>query len=275
MSGEQDLRKMGGLAPKMVVTTITFVIGALGLSGVPPLAGFFSKDEILAAAFHEGHTALWLALLAGAFLTAFYTFRVVFLAFFGNPRMSREVAHHVHESPLVMTAPLMALAALTVVAGAALGIPGAHGTPFARFLEPVLPHAATEHSGGLALALLVVSAAVAVAGVGLAWYVYGRSEVRAASIGAPRGPLHRLLLGKYYVDELYDALIVRPLYRLCEWSARRFDLGVIDGAVNGVARLAQVGAAGLRRAQTGFVMNYAFAMLVGAVAVVAYLLARR
>jgi NADH-quinone oxidoreductase subunit L len=275
MGGEQDLRKMGGLAPKMVITTITFVIGALGLSGVPPLAGFFSKDEILGAAFHEGHIGLWLVLLAGAFMTAFYTFRLTFLAFFGNPRMSREVAHHVHESPAVMTVPLIVLAVLTVVAGLAFGIPGSHGTPFARFLSPVLPHADAEHGGGLALALLVLSAAVAVAGVGLAWLVYGRGDVRPGSIGVPRNALHRILLNKYYVDEIYDALIVRPLFRLYEWAARRFDLGVIDGAVNGVARLVQGGAAGLRRVQTGFVMNYAFGMLLGAVAVVAYLLARR
>jgi NADH-quinone oxidoreductase subunit L len=274
MGGEQDLRRMGGLAPKMVITTITFVIGALGLSGVPPLAGFFSKDEILAAAFHEGHTTLWALLLFGAFLTAFYSFRLVFLAFFGNPRMSRDVAHHVHESPPAMTVPLILLAALTVVAGAAVGIPGAHGTAFARFLEPVLPLHEGEHGGVTALALLVVSAVVAVGGVVLAWAVYARSEVRPGAIGTPRSALHRLLLNKYYVDELYDAAIVRPLYRLSEWSARRVDLGVIDGAVNGVARLVQASAGGLRRVQTGFVANYAFAMLLGAVAAVAYLLAR-
>jgi NADH-quinone oxidoreductase subunit L len=275
MSGEQDLRRMGGLAPKMVITTITMVVGALGLSGVPPLAGFFSKDEILAAAFHEGRLALWLLLVAGAFLTAFYSFRLVFLAFFGNPRMSRDVAHHVHESPGVMTVPLLVLAVLTVVAGAAVGVPGAHGTAFGRFLAPVLPHPEGEHGGATALALLVLSAAVAAAGVGLAWYVYGRGDVRPGSIGVPRNALHRLLLNKYYVDEIYGALIVRPLHRLSEWSARRFDPGVVDGAVNGVALLVQVGAAGLRRVQTGFVMNYAFGILLGAVAVVAYLLARR
>jgi NADH-quinone oxidoreductase subunit L len=274
MSGEQDLRKMGGLAPKMVITTITFVIGALGLSGVPPLAGFFSKDEILGAAFHEGRIALWLVLLAGAFMTAFYTFRLTFLAFFGNPRMSREVAHHVHESPAVMTVPLIVLAALTVVAGLAFGIPGAHGTPFARFLAPVLPHAEGEHGGGLALALLVLSAAVAVAGVALAWLVYGRGDVRPGSIGVPRNALHRILLNKYYVDEIYDALIVNPIYRLSQWCARVFDLGVIDGAVNGAGRSVTAWARGLRRLQTGFVMNYALTMLVGAVAIVAYLLSR-
>src|SRR5947207_149970 len=138
LGGEQDLRKMGGLSSRMVATTITMTIGAAGLAGVPGLAGFFSKDEILAAAFF-GRRAAWALLLAGAFMTAFYTFRLIFLAFFGAPRMSKDVAHHVHESPRVMTWPLIALAALTLIAGVAVGVPAEHGTTFERFLAPVLP----------------------------------------------------------------------------------------------------------------------------------------
>ncbi len=141
MQGEQDLRKMGGLAPRMLITTVTFLVGALGLSGVPPLAGFWSKDEILAAAFHEGHRVMWALLVIGAFMTAFYTFRLVFLAFFGSSRMDKEVAHHVHESPAVMTVPLVVLATLTVIAGLALGIPTSHGTAFVRFLGAGAPDA--------------------------------------------------------------------------------------------------------------------------------------
>src|SRR5213083_368419 len=117
LGGEQDLRKMGGLSSRMVTTTITTTIGALGLAGVPGLAGFFSKDEILAAAFVSGHRVMWALLMLGAFLTAFYTSRLLFLAFYSDPRMSREAAHHVHESPSVMTLPLWVLAVLTVVAG--------------------------------------------------------------------------------------------------------------------------------------------------------------
>src|SRR5438552_3126036 len=135
LSGEQDLRKMGGLAPRMVTTTITMTVGAFGLAGVPGLAGFFSKDEILHAAFIE-HRMMWALLLLGAFMTAFYTFRLLFLTFFGGPRMSKESAHHVHESPPSMTIPLVVLAILTVVAGWALGLPS-DGTRFARFLAPV------------------------------------------------------------------------------------------------------------------------------------------
>jgi len=275
LSGEQDLRKMGGIAPRMMTTTVTFLVGAFGLSGVPPLAGFFSKDEILASVFHQEHFVLWGLLVAGAFLTAFYTFRLVFLAFFGGPRMPKEVAHHIHESPAVMTVPLIVLAVLTVVAGLAVGIPSSHGTAFARFLQPVLPVEETEHSAGITFALLVLSALVAIAGVALAWLVYGRTAARAASIGVARNPLHRLLIEKYYVDELYDALFVRPIYRLSLWLARVFDPSVVDGIVNGVANLVTGWARGLRRVQTGFVMNYALGVLLGAVAVVAYLLARR
>jgi NADH-quinone oxidoreductase subunit L len=275
LSGEQDLRKMGGLAPRMMTTTVTFLIGAFGLAGIPPLAGFFSKDEILASVFHEHHYVLWALLVVGAFMTAFYTFRLVFLAFFGGPRMPKEMAHHIHESPPVMTIPLIVLAALTVVAGLAVGIPSSHGTPFARFLSPVLPLDEGEHSAGVAFTLLVLSALVAIAGAALAWFVYGRMPVRAASIGVARNPLHKLLLEKYYVDELYDALFVKPIYHLSLWLARIFDPIVIDGMVNGVASLVTGWARGMRRVQTGFVMNYALAVVLGAVAVVAYLLARR
>jgi NADH-quinone oxidoreductase subunit L len=266
---------MGGLAPRMMTTTVTFLIGAFGLAGVPPLAGFFSKDEILASVFHEHHYLLWGLLLAGAFMTAFYTFRLVFLAFFGAPRKSKEVAHHIHESPASMTVPLIILAVATVVAGLAFGIPSSTGTPFARFLAPVLPIEEGEHGAGIAFTLLLLSAVIAIAGVALAWYVYGRSPVRAASIGMARNPLHKLLIEKYYVDEIYDFLFVRPIYRLSLWLARVFDPRVVDGLVNGTATAALAWARGLRLAQTGYVMNYALGILVGAVAMVAYLLARR
>ena len=275
LSGEQDLRKMGGLAPRMMTTTVTFLVGAFGLAGVPPLAGFFSKDEILGAVFHGHHYLLWALLMAGAFMTAFYTFRLVFLAFFGGPRMPKEVAHHIHESPAVMTVPLIVLAVLTVVAGLAVGIPSSQGTAFSHFLSPVLPLDEAEHSAGVAFTLLVLSAVVAIAGVALAWMVYGRTPVRAASIGVARNPLHKLLIQKYYVDEIYDALFVKPIYHLSLWFARVFDPGFIDGIVNGVATMVAGWALGLRRVQTGFVMNYALGILLGAVAVVAYLLARR
>src|SRR5213594_2630557 len=136
LGGEQDLRKMGGLSSRMVTTTITTTLGGLGLAG---LSGFFSKDEILAAAYGSGHKGMWALLLLGAFLTSFYTSRMLFLAFYSGPRMTREAAHHVHESPGVMTFPLWILALLTVITGVAFGIPSEHGTRFERFLAPVFP----------------------------------------------------------------------------------------------------------------------------------------
>jgi NADH-quinone oxidoreductase subunit L len=274
MHGEQDLRKMGGLAPRMVITTITMVVGAAGLAGVPGLAGFFSKDEILHAAFTGHRRVLWGLLLAGAFMTAFYTFRLIFLAFFGAPRMSREAAHHVHESPPVMTVPLVVLSLLTIVAGWAVGVPSEHGTRFARFLSPVFPlH--EEAAGGIgAYMLLILSVVVVAAGIVLAWLMYMATPPRAESIGRARTPLHALLLNAYWVDWLYDRLIVQPLYQLSVFMAR-VDLGVIDGVVNLVGRAVVRWAAAFRQLQTGYVVNYALTMLVGAVVLVGYLLTRR
>jgi NADH-quinone oxidoreductase subunit L len=275
MSGEQDLRKMGGLAPKMVTTTITMAVGAAGLAGVPGLAGFFSKDEILHAAFTGHHRLIWALLLLGAFLTAFYSFRLLFLAFFGGPRMSREVAHHVHESPRVMTWPLILLAVLTVIAGWAVGVPSDEGTRFGRFLAPVLPAAHASGSGGIGVyLLLILSVIVVAAGVALAWFMYFGQPLRVATVGQPRTPVHRLLLNAYWIDRLYDRAIVVPLYHLFQFLARAFDLGVIDGLVNGLGRAVLAGAAGLRRLQTGYTVNYALTMLVGAVLLVGFLLTR-
>ena len=274
LGGEQDLRKMGGLSSRMMTTTITTTVGGLGLAGVPGLAGFFSKDEILAAAFHSGHLVVWGLLLLGAFLTAFYTSRLLFLAFYSDPRMSREAAHHVHESPSVMTLPLWVLAVLTVVAGLAVGIPSERGTRLARFLEPVFPLHGESPDGSIAYTLLILSVIVVAAGFAVAWFVYLASPVRADTIGRPRTAFGALLLNAYYVDLIYDRLIVRPLYVLSVFLAYRVDLGIIDGLVNAVGRAVVAWAAGFRRLQTGYVVNYALTMLVGAVLLVGFLLIR-
>jgi NADH-quinone oxidoreductase subunit L len=273
LSGEQDLRRMGGLAPRMVITTITMTVGAAGLAGVPGLAGFFSKDEILHAAFSGHRRLMWTLLLAGAFMTAFYTFRLLFLTFFGGPRMSKEVAHHIHESPAVMTGPLAVLALLTVVAGWAVGVPSEHGTRFARFLAPVFPLAETASGGVTAYMLLVLSVVVVAAGVVLAWYMYMTVPVRQEAIGRAQTPVHAFLLNAWYFDWLYDRAIVGPLVALYRFFAR-FDLGVIDGIVNLAGRVVVTWSAGLRRVETGYVVNYALTMLAGAVVVVAFLLSR-
>jgi NADH-quinone oxidoreductase subunit L len=275
LGGEQDLRRMGGLAPRMVTTTVTMMIGGAALAGVPGLAGFFSKDEILAAAFFGGHRLLWALLLAGAFMTAFYTFRLLFLAFLGGPRMSREVAHHVHESPAVMTLPLVVLAVLTVLAGWAVGLPAEHGTRFSQFLAPVFPTGEETPGGVAAFMVLILSVVVVAAGILLAWLMYVSTPVRADVIGTARTPVHAFLQHAWYVDWLYDRAIVRPLYRLSLFLARVVDLGIIDGIVNAVGRAVAAVGASLRRVQTGFAVNYALTMLIGAVALVAYFLVRR
>ncbi len=273
LSGEQDLRKMGGLAPRMVITAVTMTIGAAGLAGVPGLAGFFSKDEILHAAFTGHRRLVWALLLLGAFMTAFYTFRLLFLTFFGGPRMAKEVAHHIHESPPPMTIPLVVLAILTVVAGWAVGVPSEPGTRFVRFLAPVFPLAEGAHGGVAAYMLLVLSVVVVAAGIVLAWYMYMTSPVRPETIGAARTPLQAFLLNAWYVDRLYDRAIVSPLLALYRVLAR-FDLGVIDGLVNLTGRMVLAWSANARRMQSGYVMNYMLTMLAGAVVLVGFLLLR-
>jgi NADH-quinone oxidoreductase subunit L len=269
LHGEQDLRKMGGIAYKLPVTATTMWVGGLGLAGVPPLAGFFSKDEILAAAVGEGHLLLFLLLLAGALLTAFYTFRLLFLAFSGSPRMGKDVLHHAHESPWVMTGPLVLLALLTLVAGFALGLP-LNVTRFAQRLAPVLG----LHEGPHSKLVPLLSVVVVVAGFALAAHRYKLSPVKADQVSEPRTPLRALLLNAYYVDALYDRAVVRPLLALSTLLAGAFDLGVVDGIVNGVGRGVLAWGAALRRAQTGYVVNYALTMLAGALVVVAFLLVR-
>ena len=273
LSGEQDLRKMGGLGRKIPVTWYTMLVATWAISGLPPFSGFFSKDEILAGAWFGHHYGVFALGLVGSALTAFYMWRLVFLTFHGPSRVDHAVAHHVHESPPVMTVPLGILAVLAAGAGV-WGLPTPEGTAFGRFLAPVLRSAAEggEVHHGPAYGLMAVSVLAALAGLAVAWRLYLGGGADLARIGVPRGALHRLLLHKYYVDELYDRLFVRPTVRVAEWCAGAFDLGVIDGAVNGVATLVLRASAALRRHQTGLVMHYAFSMLVGVVALLGWLL---
>jgi NADH-quinone oxidoreductase subunit L len=273
LSGEQDLRKMGGLARTLPVTWYTMLIATVAISGLPPFSGFFSKDEILAGAFFAGKPAIFALGLVGSALTAFYMWRLVFLTFLGRSRVDHDVAHHAHESPPVMTIPLTILAVLAAGAGV-WGLPGEHGSAIGRFLAPVLAggHEAAGGHHGPAWGLMAVSVAAALAGLAVAWAMYVRGQADLAKVGVPQNGVHRLLLHKYYVDELYDRTIVRPILALSRWCAEAFDVGVIDGAVNGVATVVERAARALRRYQTGFVMNYALSMLVGVVALLGWFL---
>jgi NADH-quinone oxidoreductase subunit L len=188
--------------------------------------------------------------------------------------MSKDAAHHVHESPRVMTWPLIVLALLTLFAGAAVGVPSEHGTPFARFLAPVLPLHEGEHGGVAGIMLLVLSVIVVIAGIVLAWLMYLARPLKPDALGRPSSVVHRLLLNAWYVDWLYDRAIVRPLYAAAVFLAGAFDLGIVDGLVNALGRAVAWGSAGLRQLQTGYVMNYALTMLAGALVFVVYFLIR-
>jgi NADH-quinone oxidoreductase subunit L len=235
LGGEQDIRKMGGLWSKIPVTAWTFLIGTIAIAGIPPLAGFWSKDEILNAALLGGHPVLWLLGLTAACMTAFYMFRLFFLTFRGASRLTPDAEHHLHESPLVMTGPLMVLALLSVLGGILPGYPSEEGW-IHHFLAPVVgAHGEEEAAGGSAVFGVAASIVVALLGLAIAWLMYlGRPGLAETGLSTFRRA-HRLLLNKYWVDELYDALVVNPvkaLGRVWDW----FDATVIDGVVNGVGR---------------------------------------
>jgi NADH-quinone oxidoreductase subunit L len=277
MGGEQDMTKMGGLKKHMPSTFITYVIGALAIAGVPGLAGFFSKDEILHAAAGSGHWVLWAVGLITAGLTAFYMFRSVYMTFFGHFRGTHEQEHHLHESPPSMTVPLWILAAGAVFAGY-VGVPkllsfGRDLNWFHNWLEPIIavPQGleAGEHNlgSGIELALVLVTSAVALLGILVAWRTYGgdnglaKGEARAA-----RFPLlHRLLLNKWYVDEIYDVLIVRPLAAISRFFWKVVDTFVIDGAINAGAFFTELTGDVGRFSTTGNVRNYALYFFLGVI----------
>jgi NADH-quinone oxidoreductase subunit L len=276
LGGEQDMTKMGGLAGKLRVTWFTMLIAALAISGIPPFAGFFSKDLVLEAAYASGHRGLWLVGLVTAGLTSFYIFRLIFMTFHGESRVAPEKAHHLHESPPVMTLPLIVLAVLAVVGGW-VGLPDGvlWGDAFSRFLAPAVAHPIHPMmmtDGAAPTLLLSVSATiVALAGIIVAWILYIRLPGLPALLAWKAGELYSILARKYYVDELYDALISRPLFWISENVLYRgVDVGLIDGFVDGTGIGVEGSGEGLRRVETGNVQNYAFVYLIGAVAIAAY-----
>ncbi|HFD40521.1 MAG TPA: NADH-quinone oxidoreductase subunit L [Anaerolineae bacterium] len=272
LGGELDIFKMGGLRRKLPWTFAAFLVGALALSGVPPFSGFFSKDEILAGALTGGHTALWVLGVLTAGLTAFYTFRLLFVAFYGPSRLDRKAARQIHESPGVMLGPMVVLALLAAAAGG-LGLPASWGPGNAieRFLQPVFGfefrHAA---GGGRVLTLMGVSVLAAAGGLLLAYWLYVRRRGTAERWSRSAGWLYDLLVHKYYVDEAYTEGIVKPLRALAAALSETVEERGVNGAVDGLARLVGLAGEGLRRLQTGQVRAYALVMLAGVVAVVAY-----
>jgi NADH-quinone oxidoreductase subunit L len=282
LNGEQDIRRMGGLKDHMPITYMTFLIASLAIAGIFPFAGFFSKDEILWAALTEGNFLVWLVAALVAVMTSFYMFRLVFLVFHRAPSASDGVRHHPHEAPPAMRVPLMILAGLSVVAGF-IGIPIIEGANLIRsYLEPVftrypLPPEAfihTVHSPSLELVMLLTSLALAIGGILLAMYMYLIDTTLPDRISAQFQRVYRVLLEKYYVDELYDRLVVEPLKRTSDWLWAQVDVGIVDGTVNQAGAFVRRDSAWLSRVQSGFVRNYALSIFLGAVVVIGYLIIR-
>jgi NADH-quinone oxidoreductase subunit L len=265
MGGEQDMWNMGGLGKKIKVTYWCMLFGTIAIAGFPPFAAFFSKDSILFAAYNSenGGKVLYGVGLLAAVLTSFYMFRLIWLTFYGEKRYDEHKVH-VHESPGTMTGPLMVLALLSLTGGW-FALPALFGGKdyFAEFLSPVF--GAAESGGGEAAQSLehilsIVAVVAATAGLLVAWRMYGKQVKRGTSES-----VHKLLYNKYYVDELYAAVIIRPLMWLSTnvlWKV--VDAGMIDGTVNGVADGAAAVGDTVRHTQSGNTRSYAVWVVVGA-----------
>ncbi len=277
MGGEQDMRKMGGLSKYIKYTYATMLAATLAITGIPPLAGFFSKDAILFSAFQipGGHPLYALGLLT-ALLTSFYMFRLIFLTFYGKPRYDEHKVH-VHESPWSMLGPLCILAVLSIIGGW-LAAPALWGGSdyFTSFLAPVFgSHEAAEAISEAAahqieITLAVVAVVAALLGLAVAYWFYGKPTGKPEQLAKSMQPVYKTLLNKYYVDELYAAVVVKPLLwisRQIFWQA--VDVTVIDGTVNGVASTLTGIGDGVRHTQSGNTRSYAVWVVVGAIVIIA------
>ncbi len=289
-----DMRNMGGLRMRMKTTFWVYLIGALALSGVPPFAGFFSKDEILTDAMQE-NMLVYILLAVAAFFTAFYMGRQILMVFFGKARS--EIAENAPENPPIVTVPLILLA-LGAVVGGALNFPGFHS------LTNWLEHTLHVHVSEFNLQVSLISTGLALLAIGLAWLIYGRKPIESGQDDPLRkwlGPIFTGMENKWWVDEIYNAIIIRPYIALAafladvvdwrfwhdwfhdtilarsfrvgtHWLSAGFDTHVIDGAVNGLGSLTKEAAARLRLVQTGYVRNYALALFVGVLLILSYFL---
>jgi NADH-quinone oxidoreductase subunit L len=260
------MKEMGGLIRRMPLTGWTFTIGAVSLAGVPFLAGFYAKDEILEIASSSGRPWVYVLGSVGALLSALYIGRLIFLTFFGAPRS--EAARQAHESPPVMTAPLVLLAVGAAAAGLLNSSPEGR---LAAFLEPVVGRLREGTAGPATSVLIGVAVAIAAIGLLLAWFVYASGRIDWLALRVRVAPLQRLFANGWYLDNYYSAILVTPGKALAAFSAYVFDARFLDGIVNGtgglVHGLANVG----RRIQTGFVRTYALAFLLGVVGLLVYM----
>ncbi len=266
MSDEQDIRRMGGLKSKMPITFITFMLGTIAIAGIPPFAGFFSKDEILASLYHHD-PVMWSLAILGSALTSFYMFRVFILTFYGEFRGTEKQAHHLHESPITMTLPLIILAVFSV-GGGIINLPHfAGGNEFlAHWLAPLLPEAGEAGEvnflsleGGAPLLAAFLPAFLAI-------YLFGMQKSVPAEDGEISG-IQKVVYHKFYIDELYDMLFVKPIAFLSNFFFQVIDFLVIDLFVEGLGRFVKYASSEFRRAQTGNVGIYLFCMVAAIVVI--------
>ncbi len=278
MGGVQDIRKMGGLRRHMPWTHATFLVGTLTIAGVPPLAGFFSKDAVLWGTWNYANYGrlLWFVGVAAAGFTSFYMFRLLILTFYGRARYSENDVHDVHEPARSMLLPLVVLAIGSIVAGW-LGIPPVlgGGNPIQQFLTPATHETESESVGASTteFVLMLASTSVSLLGLGLAYLFYvARPELPEKMIARTHA-MYSIMVNKYYVDELYDTIIVSPLVQTSREFLWKFvDVLMIDGAVNGIGRVIRGSARGLRHMQSGYVRAYIGWILFGGVLVMAWFL---
>jgi NADH-quinone oxidoreductase subunit L len=277
----QDMRNMGGLRKFMPITHATFAISCLAIAGIPIFSGFFSKDEILWWTFAStrGNMLVWGIAAITAGMTAFYMFRCLYMTFYGEQRTHKKAKDHVHESPWVITLPLVVLAFLAAVGGL-IGIPHAidflHvGNKLEHFLAPVFKHSQQLYeiqahgTAATEISLMVLSVVIAVIGISIATVMYLKNPELPARFVARFSQLHRLVYNKWFVDEAYDVLFVNSTKKFGTFCWRVFDVKVVDGIVNGTGKLIDAFAAALRHTQTGLFQHYALTMVLGMVVMVA------
>lgn len=275
MSNEQDMRFMGGLKKNLPITYITMLVGTIAIAGIPPLSGFFSKDEILAHAFFSS-PIFWVLGFIGALCTAFYMFRLLFMTFFGEFRGTAEQQAHLHESPWQMTLPLIVLAALAAIGGL-LNVPSALGGGhwLGEFLNPVF---ATSNMLAQPFELshtteYILMAISSIGAIGMAFFAYNKYAKSSSTVAedlTSKGALYRLSYGKFYIDEFYNAIVVKPLDGLSKVLYRQIDRLGIDKLVNGVGDFFLLAGRGIRQIQTGHVGFYIFMMVLGVIAIMLY-----
>ena len=270
LHGEQDIRNMGGLKKLIPITYITFLLASLAISGFPLLSGFFSKDEILEHTF-EYHKLVWIILSLSSLLTAFYMFRLVYLTFFNNFRGTEETRKHIHESPWTITIPLIILCVLSVFGGL-LGLPHVISPNhwLLNYLSGVTAPSAVylgeghSLSHGTEIILMSIAGLGAIAAILFAYQIYVKKKTIPEDEAALTG-LPKLVSNKFYVDELYDKLITKPVFRLSEWWGHLVDKLVLDRGINTFAKSLEMGGRALRVFQNGHTGFYIFAMVIGMV----------